>query len=84
MEFEKKTPSKTPPKPATPSPKKAPAKKPSPEAASDTDGTPQLKRGGSNYRGYLARAGPQALGSKKIPEVSISLSLKVGAAKMSF
>ena len=70
MEFEKKSPVKSPPKPATPSPKKVPQKKTTPAAASDTDGTPRLKRGGSNYRGYLARAGPQALGSKEIPEVS--------------
>ena len=76
MEFEKKSPVKSPPKPVTPSPKKVTPKKPSPAtpaaAASDSERTPQLKRGGS-YRSYLARAGPQALGSKEIPQVRTSL-----------
>ena len=76
MEFEKKSPVKSPPKPVTPSPKKVTPKKPNPAtpaaAASDSERTPQLKRGGS-YRSYLARAGPQALGSKEIPQVRTSL-----------
>ena len=76
MEFEKKSPVKSPPKPITPSPKKLTPKKPSPAtpaaAASDSERTPQLRRGGS-YRSYLARAGPQALGSKEIPEVKMHL-----------
>lgn len=34
---------------------------------------PKLNRGTPSFRNYLQRAGPQALGSKEIPEVSSTI-----------
>ena len=38
---------------------------------------PSLEKKKSNYRSFMARDGPRALGSKPLPEVSTSSGLKV-------
>ncbi len=79
MEFERKSPAekKSPTEAAVPSPRttSSPRKQAAEAGGTPGGGTPQLKRGGgSQYRGYLNRAGPQALGSKEIPEVVVDIS----------